>query len=99
MRVHTAQSAVPESPARGAAQLLGDHWRCRKVAWDDCEDVTKGGLLVGRWQRRGVMENEERSDGVPWPIHETLKIERRDAPQASDAKVARPLFNLFSQLG
>jgi hypothetical protein len=24
-------------------------WRCCKVAWDDCEDVTKCGLLIGRW--------------------------------------------------
>jgi hypothetical protein len=45
------------------------------------------------------MENKEKSDGIPWPIHEALKIERKDAPQTSDAKVARPLFNLFSQLG
>jgi hypothetical protein len=44
------------------------------------------------------MENEEKSDGIPWPIHDMLKIIRSDGPQASDVKVARLLFNLFSQL-
>ena len=45
------------------------------------------------------MESKKKSDGVLWTIYETLEIEHRDAPQVSDAKVTKLLFNLFSQLG